>query len=111
MQLGTAADDFLTGRRQLKMMTKVKVGGSDSTQVSKPRTTKATTRRTSGTVVSANRSTTDIFVDDDELAPELSRKAIAIDDIYDFGSSPPRSAASTPVQRPNSRKMTSEQSR
>lgn len=98
-QLGTAADDFLTGKRQLKMMTKV--GGSGSVPASKSKTTKPT-RRMSGPVVSVNRSKADdIFVDDDNThdrpVAEISQHSVALDDIYDFGSSPPRPTVTRPT--------------
>jgi superfamily II DNA helicase RecQ len=105
-QLGKDAEAFLTGKKQLKMM--IKVGGSSSVQPSKSKTTKATTRRTPGTVVSVNRSMAgDIFVDDDtqnDTVTELTRDTIDMDDIYDFGSSPPRPVATNHVQSANIRK-------
>lgn len=83
-----------------------KVSGSKSAAASKSKTTK-TTRRTSGTVVSINRSKVDIFVEDDPddvTVAELSRNSIDLDDIYDFGSSPPRPPATSFVQTRNCRK-------
>jgi hypothetical protein len=75
-----------------------KVGKSSSGQTSKTKTTKTTTtiRRKSGTVASINRSRTDVFdndVQDDATVVDASRDVMNMDDIYDFGSSPPRPAA------------------
>ena len=88
-------------------MTK-KVGGSESVPASKSKTIKTTTRRTSGAVVSVNKSRADdIFINDDAedvTVAELSRDTIDLDDIYDFGSSPPRPPATILVKNAKCRK-------
>ena len=66
----------------------------------------ANTRRKSGTVASINRSRTDNVFDDDiqdDDNVDVSKFAVDMDDIYDFGSSPPRPTIAAQAQPPKRR--------
>lgn len=89
LRLGKSANDFLLGKLQLKLMTKIVHGHSETTIKEKSISIKSKLPKKKPVFSSFNRSVEDTFCDDDEPSSRApSRQHAPADDIYDFGSSP-----------------------